>query len=96
MKLIEQFLYYSVGFAAQTGERLTKLVQKLIEQGQISKAEGKEFLDEYAEKANEMTKKFDEKLENFIGKTLENTKFAKNEDLQKIEERIKKIEDNFK
>ncbi len=92
MKLINQFLYYSVGFASQSAERLTKLVQKLIEQGKITKDEAKSFLDEYAQAANDMTEKFDKKLEDYIENTLKNTKFAKREDFEKIAERIAKIE----
>lgn len=96
MRLIDQFLYFSVGFAAQTGDKLTKIVQKLIEQGKISKEEGKSFLDEYAEKTSEMTKKFDDKLQEFIGKTLDNLKFIKNDDFKEAEERLKKLEESLK
>lgn len=95
MKLIEKFMYYSVGFASETGDKLTKMMQKLIEKGEISQEEGKNYLDEYAQKAGEMTKKFDKKFEEFIEKTLESFSFVKAEECKKIEERIKKLEDSF-
>ena len=96
MKLIEKFLFYSVGFAAQTGDKLTKLTQKLIEQGKISQDEGKSFLDDYTKKAREMTKKFNKQFEDFIGCTLDNFSYSKNEEIKKVEERIAKIEESIK
>ena len=96
MKLIEKFMFYSVGFAAQTGDKLTKLTQKLIEQGKISQLEGKDFLEDYEKKANEMTKKFNKQFEDFIRGTLNKSYCSKQEEIKKIEERIKLIEEKLK
>ncbi len=92
MKFVDEFLYFSVGFAAQTGEKLTKLMQNLIEQDKISEKEAKIFLDEYAEKVEEMTKKFDEKLEDFVKEKLEDMTFVTGEEIKKVEDRISKLE----
>ncbi len=92
MKSLEKFFCFSVGFAAQSNEKLTKLVQKLIEQGKISTAEAKKHLDEYAENLENLIETFDCKLEDFITQTLNNLTFAKEDDLDEIKERIEKIE----
>lgn len=93
MRILEQFFYFSVGFASLSFEKLTKLIQDLIEQDKISDKEGNEILSDYKKKMEEMTKKFDKKLENFVTDKLNSFNFASEEDVQKIENRIKKIED---
>ncbi len=92
MKLVDQFLYFSVGFAAQTGEKFTKLMQRLIEQDKMTEAEAKSFLDEYAEKVEDMTKKFDEKLEEFVKEKLEDMTLITADELKEIEKRIENLE----
>ncbi len=92
MKFVDKFMYFSVGFAAQTGKKLTKLMQNLIEQDKMSEKEAKTFLDEYAEKVEEMTKKFDEKLEDFVKEKLEDMTFVTGEEIKKVEDRISKLE----
>jgi len=95
MKLLEQFLYFSVGFASRTGEKLTCIIQSLIEQGKISCAEGKEILDDYAEKAKNLTDKFDQKLEEFVVEVMEKLDFANEEDIIKLKKRIEIINEKM-
>jgi len=95
MKLIKEFLYFSVGFASQTGDKLTKMMQKLIEQNKVTKDEAKAFLDDYSNNIKEITAKFNKKLEDFITKDVENSEPILMEDLKKIENRIAKIEKSF-
>ncbi len=92
MKLIEYFFYYSVGFASETLNKLTEIVQKLVEQDKLSEAEGNDFLKDYEKKIDEMTKKFDDKLEKFITEKMNDLHFITKEDLKPIEEKIDKIE----
>ncbi len=96
MKNIQEFLYFSVGFATKTTDKLTKLVQKLIEQNKISEAEGKIIVEDYAKKIRTQTEKFDKKLADFVAETMEKLKFAKDEDVNKIQDRINKLEDLLK
>ncbi|MEA3451760.1 MAG: hypothetical protein U9Q83_07630 [Bacteroidota bacterium] len=95
MKLIKEFLYFSVGFASQTGDKLTKMMQKLIEQNKVTKDEAKTFLDDYSDKIKELTDKFDKKLGDFIAKDVENLEPVFMDDLKAIEKRIAKIEKSF-
>jgi len=95
MKLIDEFLFFSVGFAAKTTEKLTLIVQKLIEQNKMSEAEGKSFVEEYAKKIRLQTEKFDGKMEDFIVNIMQKSSFVKNKDVDAINDRIKKIEDSL-
>ncbi len=92
MKLVEKFLYYSVGFAAQTEDKLTKLMQKLLEQNKVTKEEAKSFLDDYSDKIKELTKTFDKKLEDFLSEDILEREFVPASELKKIEDRIAKLE----
>ena len=89
-------MFYSVGFAAQTGSKLTKLTQKLIEQGKISQQEGKDFLEDYEIKATELTKKFNKQFKDFISEILNEKFCSKESEVDKIEARIKAIEEKLK
>jgi len=93
MGILEKFFYYSVGFASMSFEKLTHLIQKSIEQDKMSETEGKEILNDYKNKMEEMTKKFDDKLEIFVKNKLNEMRFVKSEDIVELEERIKKIEE---
>jgi len=95
MRLIKEFLFYSIGFASLTTEKLTKVVQSLIEQNKITAKEGVNFVEEYSNKIAELTKKFDAKLEDFVNETLQNCSFANIDEVKEIEERIKKVEEKL-
>lgn len=93
MRILQKFFYYSVGFASLSFEKLTNLIQGLIEQDKISEKEGNEILSDYKNKMEEMTRKFDNKLENFVTDKLNSFNYATEEDIKQIETRIKHIEE---
>lgn len=95
MKVIEEFLFFSIGFAAKTTEKLTTVVQKLIEQNKLSETDGKLLVDEYAKKIKEQTDKFDHKMEDFIVNTMQKCTFVKQNDIDKVLSRIENIEEKL-
>ncbi|MBN2663861.1 MAG: hypothetical protein JXR68_09450 [Bacteroidales bacterium] len=95
MKYINEFLYFSVGFAAKTTDKLTKIVQKLIEQNEMSETEGKIIVEEYAKNVREQIAKFDKKLEDFIACTMNSCAFASKTDIDTLKKRIEKIESSI-
>lgn len=95
MKLLEKFLYFSVGFASQTGDKLTELMQRLIEQNKITTEAAQEFLEDYNQKMEELTNKFDEKLESFITQDIQQISFVRAEEVKALEKRVAKMEKLF-
>ena len=90
--ILKKFLYTSVGFVSIAGEKMTKMIEELIEDGKLSKEEGKSILDDFLKSSESRKEEFEETFKNLIDKTIENLRLAKNQDIEEIKTRIDNLE----
>ncbi len=91
-KMFKRFLHTSVGFATLAKDKMTKLIEELIAEGRLSKDEGAKIINDYKSHSDEQRQDFDSKMKDVIDKTMENLKFVKQKEVEKLRNRIDILE----
>ncbi len=81
-----------VGLAAFSKEKVEAVAKELVQKGEVTEQEGKEFISELLDKSDEARKEFEAKIENMVKGILNKMEIATKEDLSRIEKRITEIE----
>ncbi|HDK26786.1 MAG TPA: hypothetical protein ENG48_06850 [Candidatus Atribacteria bacterium] len=77
-----------LGLASLTKERANEIAQELIEKGELSQTESKEFVMDLMDKAEKEKDKLLEKIKPEINRYLEKMNFASKEYVDKLEKKI--------
>ena len=93
MDLIKKTMYMGVGLAYMTKEKVEEISQELIKKGELSSAEGKEFIDDLTRKSVEARKALEARVDTIVKSSLARMKIATRDDLSDLEKRIAKLED---
>ena len=88
--LIKKAMFTGLGIAYMTKEKIEDLSKDLIEKGKLSEKEGKEFVEELKKKSEEAKKGAQEQIENVVNTTFKKMKVATQNDLDNLEERLRK------
>ncbi len=91
-KLFKKFLYTSVGFASLAKEKMTTLIEDLIKDGKLSEEEGKKIMDDFKKNTDEQRTDFDKKMKDVVDNTVQNLKFVKQKEVEKLRNRIDILE----
>ena len=90
--LIKKTMLTGVGLAAMTRDKVEELAMELIEKGEMTEKEGKELVDEFVRKSEQARKELETKVENIVERVLEKMNLATKEDITRLEEKIRYIE----
>jgi len=96
MDLIKKTLYMGVGLANMTKEKVEEISQELIKKGELSAAEGKDFIDDLTRKSEEARKALEARVDSLVKSSLARMKIATSDDVAALEKRVKKLEDKPK
>lgn len=88
MSKLEDLLYRSIGSLDMTVDKLEDLVRTLVEEGELSKKEGKRIIEKWQEKGDKQKEKIDRVIDNRLG----DLGLAKKDDVDKIKERLARLE----
>ncbi|MGM0419893.1 MAG: phasin family protein [Bacillota bacterium] len=88
MSKLEDLLYRSIGSLDMTVDKLEDLVRALVEEGELSKKEGKRIIEKWQEKGDKQK----EKIDRVIDDRLDDLGLAKKDDVDKIKERLARLE----
>ena len=94
-KILEDILLTGLGTIVLTKEKAQKLIDKMIEQGDLSKKEGRELLDEFLQKTDEETSKISDRISSELKNRLKQAGFVTEEDLKKVNQRIDLLEEKL-
>jgi len=92
MDLIKKTLYMGVGLANMTKEKVEEISQELIKKGELSAAEGKDFIDDLTRKSEEARKALEARVDSLVKSSLARMKIATSDELSALEKRIEKLE----
>ena len=85
-----------IGVLSITEEKITQVVNELVEKGEVNKEEGKtlvhELLTEKKKQMQELDDKISKDLQNAIGKS----KIASKDDVSRLEDKITELEKTIK
>ena len=90
--LIKKTMLTGVGLAAMTRDKVEELAMELIEKGEMTEKEGKELVDEFVRKSEQAREELETKVESIVEKVLEKMNLATKEDITRLEEKIRYIE----
>jgi polyhydroxyalkanoate synthesis regulator phasin len=92
LDIIKKTMLAGVGLTLMTKEKIEKIASELIEKGQMSEKEGKEFIDELIKKTEQTKKELETTIENILKKLLDKMNLATKDDINKLEKKIQKHE----
>lgn len=96
MDLIKKTMYMGVGLAYMTKEKVEEISRELIKKGELSAAEGKEFIDGLTEKSEEARKALEDRVEKTVKRVLAKLDISTKDDLSALEKRLAELEDKRK
>ena len=79
-----------------TKEKMEEAVQELIKQGEVSKEEGKELLDNLMEKAEAQRAELSNRVNAEVQKVLKNVGLVRLEELERLKEKIQELEERLR
>jgi polyhydroxyalkanoate synthesis regulator phasin len=85
-----------VGLALMGKEKVEEVSTKIAKEANLSAEEGKKFVDDMVQEAEESRQKFDQEVQNKVKSTLEKMNITTKEDYDKLEKRVAKLEQELK
>jgi len=93
LDIARKTILLGIGLASMTKDKVEELAKKIAEEDKLSKEEGRKLADDLLKQSDEATKNLKDQVEKFVGNILEKLNSPSRKDLQKLEERIKKLEE---
>lgn len=90
--LLGKAVSLGLGFAVASKEQAEKLVDELVQKGEISKSESKQFVDELVRKGQEAQSSLEEKVRGYVSQRLQSMNVATKEDYAELLQRIDRLE----
>lgn len=90
--LFKKFLYTGVGLVALTAERLQHAVEEMVDDGKLSKEEGKKVFGGLLEKTETTREEFEERFKAFTTKVIESLNIPTRDEMEALEERVVVLE----
>jgi polyhydroxyalkanoate synthesis regulator phasin len=90
--LIKKGLALGLGFAVVSKEQIEKVIDELVEKGELSASESKDFVSELIQKGEEQQKEINTKLQSQVQRILEELNLPTKSDIERLEKRIAQLE----
>lgn len=94
--LIKKTMFTGVGLASLTKDKVEKLVRTVEKQGDLSEKKGGKVVDSLLKKADKVKKGLEAQIERVVKNTIKKMNLAAREDMLKLTERIKNLEQALK
>ncbi len=91
LELIKKTLLTGIGLAVVTKDKAENLVKDLVEKGELTENEGKDFISSILAKSEQAKKDLEERVETIVNKVLGTMNVATKADIERLE---KKIDEN--
>ena len=94
-KILEDMLLTGLGAIVETKDKAEELVENMVEQGDVTRKEGKKLLDEFLEKTDKETTKLSDKVSKQLEKKLKQAGFVTKKEVEDLNKRIKELEEQL-
>ncbi|HBN25865.1 MAG TPA: polyhydroxyalkanoate synthesis regulator [Desulfobacteraceae bacterium] len=91
LELIKKTLLTGIGLAVVTKDKAENFVKDLVEKGELTENEGKDFISSILAKSEQAKKDLEERVETIVNKVLGTMNVATKADIERLE---KKIDEN--
>jgi len=93
LDIARKTILLGIGLASMTRDKIEEAAKKIAEEEKLTKEEGKKLADDLLKQSDEARKNLKDQVEKFVENTLEKLNSPSRKDLQKLEERIKRLEE---
>ena len=91
-EIIKKLGLIGIGAWALTEEKIEKLTNELVEEGEINKEEGKKFIKDMFEERKQQKAEIESKITEKVQETFKKTDLLTKEDLERLEKRLDRLE----
>lgn len=95
-EIFKKSLFAGLGLAVVTKTKLEKVLEKLVEEGKLSREEAEKMGQELLESGEKQWDDFETKLKETVKGFLENMDLCKASDLKKLEKKVKALDMRLK
>ena len=95
-EMFKKSLFAGLGLAVVTKTKLEKVLEKLVEEGKMSREEAEKMGQELLESGEKQWDDFETKLKETVKGFLENMDLSKASDLKKLEKKVKALDMRLK
>ncbi len=88
MEFIKKAVLAGVGAASLTAEKMDELTRELVKKGEMTEAEGRQFIDEMQNRARESKDLVKKQIETTVEKTLAKMNLAQADDIKNMQQEI--------
>ncbi|MFW5998515.1 MAG: phasin family protein [Halanaerobiaceae bacterium] len=94
-KILEDILLTGLGTLVVTKDKAKELVETMIEQGDMTRQEGKELLNKFKNKTEKESSKLSSLFSDELTKRLKKAGFVTRDRVEELENRINELEDKI-
>ncbi|RKN84323.1 polyhydroxyalkanoate synthesis regulator [Paenibacillus ginsengarvi] len=91
-ELIKKALYLGVGITVASKEKIESLVEELVKKGEVAPSESKELVAKLIEKGEEGESEMKRMMRDSMNKLLAEMNVATRQDIERLEQRLAKLE----
>jgi len=92
LDLLRKSVLIGIGLAAMTKDKVEEVARKIAEENNLSEEEGRKLAEDLLKRSDEAKENLKGQVERLVKSTLEKLDIPSRADLQKLEERIQKLE----
>lgn len=93
---LDRMFTLGIGAAIASKEQIEKLVDELVEKGNVAKEESADIVDELMKKGKEYQSKFEASIKEKVKQTLKDHDFVTKEEFDKLKKRVEELEAQLK
>lgn len=90
-ELLKNLFYLGAGAAFMTKEKLEEVRNELVEKGNLTREEGKQFVDDLLSKSDDLKGKLDERVNQIVEERLAKMNIARREDIVDLQEQVQEL-----
>ncbi|MGI6435781.1 MAG: phasin family protein [Syntrophomonadaceae bacterium] len=95
MPMMRKFLYFGLGALSLTRDKAEKIMNEMVDKGEINKDEAKQFVDDAIKRGTEEKEELRKMIKQEYEEIKSQLSFVSKKDLEALEARIKALEDRI-
>lgn len=93
--MLKKMGLFGIGVISLTQEKLDEFTQEMIKKGEMSREEGKKFVREVLSEKEKQVREIEDKINEKVKKTIEDSGIVMKSDLAALEKKIEKLEETI-
>ena len=94
--LLKKAALMGIGITSMTKDKIEELAKEIVGEGKLSEEEGRKLVEGLLKQADEARKDLEDRVEKLVKSALEKLDIPSRGEVEKLEERIKKLEIQIK